>query len=244
MSRRLLKGCAHYPPRWREKNATERMASLCFPSTEEGTLCHQFRRRGVEQLDAAGGSHAAALEQQDRGRDSFQFRRVVADIDHGYMGFITEPSEIGQNLALPRCVERGERLVEEKEARAHQQRAAEGDTLALAAREFSRPPIEQVADVEQLHDPRYLGAVTYKPAHAPAVVEVRRYAEMREEAPLLEHIADATAVSGYVDARGGIKQHGIVELDASPVRGDEPRDYVDESRLAGAGRTEQGGHAA
>src|SRR5262249_46582042 len=89
-------------------------------------LCHQFRRCRVEHLEPAGAGHAPAVEQHHRGRDAFELRRVVTDIDHGHVGLVAEPLQIRQNLALPGGVERGERLVEEEEPRAHQERAAEG----------------------------------------------------------------------------------------------------------------------
>src|SRR5262249_56105754 len=93
----------------------------------------------------------------------FEFGRVVTDIDHGHVGLVAELLQIGQNLALPGGVERGERLVEEEEPGTHQERAAEGDALALPTRELPRPPSEQVADVEQVHDPRHFSAVAPNP---------------------------------------------------------------------------------
>src|SRR5262249_37953465 len=122
--------------------------------------------------------------------------------------------------------------------------APDRDAVALATRERSRPAVEQVADVEQIHDPRHFGAVARKPAHAPAIVEICRNAQMREQAALLEDIADMTAVRRHIDARGGIEQHGVVEPDTSPVRRDEPGDHIDEGRLARARRAEQGRDAA
>src|SRR5262249_14260037 len=126
----------------------------------------------------------------------------------------------------------------------HEERAAEGDALALPTRELPRSPSEQVADVEQIHDPRHFGAVARKPAHASAIVEVRRNAQMREQASLLKDVTDATAGRRHMEARGGIEQHGVVEPDASPVRREEPGDHVDERGLARARGAEQSGDAA
>ncbi len=60
-------------------------------------------------------------------------------------------------------VERGERLVEQQQARPHQQRAADRDALALAARELAGPAVEQVADVEQVDDAVALGGIGGSP---------------------------------------------------------------------------------
>ncbi len=67
---------------------------------------------------------------------------------------------------------------------------------------------------------------------------------MRKQPALLEHIADAPAVRRHVDARRGIEQHRIVERDAAAIGRDQPGDQVDERGLAGAGGSEQRGHAA
>src|SRR5262249_44724257 len=66
----------------------------------------------------------------------------------------------------------------------------------------------------------------------------------REQPPLLEHIADASAVRGHVDAGHRVEQHGIVEPDASAVGRDQPGDRVDERGLAGARGAKEGGDAA
>jgi hypothetical protein len=76
----------------------------------------------------------------------------VADIDHGDIGLVAQPHQIGQDLELAAFVERAERLVEQQQARPRQQRAAERDALALAARELSGAATLQRADVEQLDD--------------------------------------------------------------------------------------------
>ena len=74
---------------------------------------------------------------------------LVADIDHRHAALVAQALEIGKDFALARRVERGERLVEQQQARLHQQRAADRDALALAARERARPALEQMAEAEQ-----------------------------------------------------------------------------------------------
>ena len=67
-------------------------------------------------------------------RQAFHFRRVVADIDHRHAALVPQPLEIRQDVGFARRVERGQRLVEQQQARPHEQRAADRDALALAAR--------------------------------------------------------------------------------------------------------------
>ena len=143
-----------------------------------GNMPHHSHRIGIgrsEQFHAAGrrrrGRHRVRTTD---GRDAPQLAGLVADIDHRDARLVAQPFEIGQDFALARGIERGERLVEQEEARAHQQRAADRDALALAARELARPAVEQMADVEQVDDARHLGGIAREAAHAPAVVEVRR----------------------------------------------------------------------
>ena len=81
--------------------------------------------------------------------DSLHLGGVVADIDHRYLRFVAQAFQVGQDVALARGIERGQRLIEQQQARAHQQRAADRDALTLAARELAGPPVEQMADVEQ-----------------------------------------------------------------------------------------------
>ena len=64
---------------------------------------------------------------------------------------------------------------------------------------------------------------------------------MREQASVLEHEADAPAISGHEDAPSGIDQDAVVEHDAAAVGAGQPGDQADGHRLAGAGAAEQSG---
>ena len=130
------------------------------------------------------------------------------------------------------CVERGERLVEQQQARAHQQRAGDGDPLALAAREQARSPIQQMADIEQGDDARKFIVKARAAAHPAAVVDVLPNVKMREQPTFLKHIADMTTVRWQVDAGGGVEQHGLIESDSAAIRLDQAGDDVDEGCLS------------
>src|SRR6516165_1451995 len=101
-----------------------------------------------------------------------------------------------------------------------------------------------MADIEQLGDALELRRIRRKSAHAPAVIEIGRNTEVREQASLLEHVADASAMCRHVNAALGIEQDGVIEHDAAVVRRDQAGDNVGERGLAGAGGTEQYGDAA
>src|SRR5262249_30163893 len=101
-----------------------------------------------------------------------------------------------------------------------------------------------MADIEQLGDAPELPPLRRKSAHAPAVIEIGRHTKVREQASLLEYVADAPAMRRHVDAVLGIEQDGVIEHDAAAVRRDQAGDNVGERGLAGAGGTEQRGDAA
>src|SRR5207253_1842400 len=119
--------------------------------------------------------------------------------------------DIGEDLGLARLVERGQRLVHDEEAWSRQERAADRDTLLLAARQIRRPPVEEGGDAEQFDD-----LVDFAGPAAPLAIEGRReppavkqvlpHAQMRKEAALLKHIADAAAAGRHEDAALGIGQ--------------------------------------
>ena len=106
-------------------------------------------------------------------------------------------------------VERGQRLVEQQQARPHQQRAADRDALALAAGKLAGPPVEQMADVE--HARRCASCAAAHHARAAACGgrsrDCCRTVEVRKQPALLEHVADAAAVRRHVDAPRGVEQH-------------------------------------
>ncbi len=155
---------------------------------------------------------------------------------------LAQPVEVGQDLLLAGLIERGQRLVEEEQAGAGQERAADSDPLPLAAGQGAGPAVEQRADAEQIHhlgQRRLSGRGAGKPS---AIEQVAAHGQMRKQAGVLKHIADAAAVARNVDAPAGIEQGVAIEHDAAAGRPDQARDRVDHRRLAGAGPAEYGGH--
>ena len=116
----------------------------------------------------------------------------------------------------------------------------------MATRCFSPPdsefgtPVEQAADAQQIDDGRKVGrraAVAREPA---PVEQVAAHAEMREEAAVLEDVADAAAMLGHEDAALGIDQHLAVDGDAAAIGPDQSAHDIDQRGLARARAAEQG----
>ena len=166
----------------------------------------------------------------------------VADIDDRQPHLVAEALDIGEDLVLPRFVERGKRLVHEEEAGACEQRPADRHPLLLAAGKARRTPGEEGGDAEEVdHLVERAPAVPPRGQAAP-VEKVRAHREVREEATFLEDIADPAAVCRHIDPPLVVEQHDVVDRDHPAVRPEEAGDQVDEGGLARPRSPEKRGH--
>jgi hypothetical protein len=164
-------------------------------------------------------------------------------IDHRNSRLVAQAHQVGEDFRLARGVERGKRLVEQEQARLRQERAADGDALALAAGERAGPPLEKMLNAEHCD---HAGCAPPRRAEIHA-----SSGHSRDFAPptdagtgaILKHIADAAQVRRQVAPRRGIEQHIAVDLDAAAVGRNEPRDHVHDRGLAGARGPVQSGDA-
>ena len=67
-----------------------------------------------------------------------------------------------------------------------------------------------------------------------AVAKVALDGEVREQAAVLEHVADAAPLGGHVDAARAVDQRLAVERDVARVRAQHAGDDVRDRGLAGA----------
>ena len=185
----------------------------------------------------------ALVEPHHGGGDLAHLRGDMADIDHRDCRFIAQAHEIRQDFALVAGIERGERLVEQQKTGPHQQGAADGDALTLAAGQHARPALEQVSDAQQRRDPFEFCRIARPAAHTPAIVQVLPHTQMRKQAAFLKHITDLTPVRRHIDRLCGIEQGRLVEHNAAAIRFEEPGDHIDQRGFAGARRAKQGGDA-
>ena len=104
--------------------------------------------------------------------------------------------DLGAQAVAQARVERGERLVEQDQARLRRERPGHRDALLLAARELVGPAMAEAAEadqVEQLGHPLPAPAPPRQPE-----ADVLGDVEVREEQALLRHVADAPAVRRHV----------------------------------------------
>ena len=143
------------------------------------------------------------------------------------------PVVLRQGIARQR-IERGERLVHQNNVRAGRQGARHADALALAAGELVRKA-RAIAEIEahqlqQLVDARGLALLV--PAEQPRRDgDVLRHRHVREQADLLEHVADAPP------QRDGIERRAHRRRRCAPARGrlGQAIDELQQRGLAGAG---------
>ena len=172
-------------------------------------------------------------------RQPRHFGDGMADIDDRDLRLVAQPLDIGQDLALARLVERGERLVHQEELRAGKQRTADRHTLLFAARQFRRPPVEEMADAEQVDHGVDIGVAFGGRREPAAIAQIAGDAQMREEPRVLEHHADPPLVHRHDDAGGGVDQHAAFDRNAPLLRPDQSGNQVDQRRLARTRRPEQ-----
>src|SRR4030095_4130452 len=71
------------------------------------------------------------------------------------------------------------------------------------------------------------------------VAQIAEHVEMRKQPRVLEHVPDAAALGGQTRLAARVLEHDAVDLDVRFVGSEQPRDYVDERRLAAARSAEQ-----
>jgi hypothetical protein len=155
-------------------------------------------------------------------------------------------AELGADLDAGAGVEGREGLVEEQEAGIGGERAGQGDTLRLAAREGAGLGVGELGEAEPLEPFTGPAAGTrlVVAAGAKAEGDVVERAEAREEQVVLEDDADGTFGGGDEHVGGGVVEHGAVELDAADVERLETGDDAQRGGLAGAVGPEQRDHLA
>ena len=133
-------------------------------------------------------SHAQGLELVGRG------------VEHGHAELAVEPLELGAGVVAQLGVEVGQRLVEQEQLRATDQRPADGDPLLLATRGRGGLSAQRVADAEEfgslLHPAVDLPPLD--PGLAQGIGQVLADAEMRVEGEGLEDHRHPAPLNGSV----------------------------------------------
>ena len=179
--------------------------------------------------------HLAGAHDRDAVRHGQRFFLIVRDEDEGDPGLGLETLQLDLHLLAQFQIERGERLVEQKHARARGERAGERHTLLLATGNLRRLAVGHRLHLDQLQHPRNglvdLGLRLAQ--HLEREADVLRHGHVREEGVGLEDGVDGPLV------RRQIGDVGPAELDAARCRLLEAGDHPQERGLAATRRAEK-----
>ena len=124
-----------------------------------------------------------------------------------------------------------------------EERAADGDTLLLAAGKARGAAAEQVADAEEIDDLRRPCGDVLRRRAPMSIQKVVAHAQMRKQPLLLEDVTQTPPLRWHIGACVAIEQNRVIEHDAAAIGPDQAGEDVDERGLAGAGAAEERGYA-
>ena len=108
-------------------------------------------RREIDLARRADLGDRALAHDDDAVAELHRLGLIVRDIDRGDAERAQQPIELAAQPIAQRGVERGQRLVEQQDARPDRHRARQRHALALAAGELVDPAVLQPRDVGQRH---------------------------------------------------------------------------------------------
>ena len=190
-----------------------------------GRLAQELGRPG--ELD-----ETSLVEHGDASSERDGVLERVRDQQRGQPELAQRADELVADHSAGDRVKRGERLVEQQHLRLARERAGERDALALAARELRRPDAREVRDAEAFEQ---VGAI------APGgETHVGGDREVREQAVVLWHVADAAALRKHANAPRRVEPELPVERDPSALGTLEPRHRAQQRALARTGAAQHG----
>ena len=185
------------------------------------------------------GEHAALAEDRDPVAHRDRLVDVVRDEDDRLRDRVVEAPHL---LLQPRArdrVERAERLVHQQHRRVGGERARQADPLALPARELRRVARAvaraRARPARAARRTRSRIRAFGQPSSRGTVRDVVGDRHVREEADLLDHVADPAA---ELDD-GDLADAAPVDADVALVERDEPVHELQRRRLAAAGRADE-----
>ena len=167
-----------------------------------------------------------------------------AIVGHQQRGRSTHQQQLPQftpQLFTMGGIQRGQRFVQQQQARAARQRARQRHALLLAARELRRPALLEARKVKLRKQRRYAPATLGGSEVAQAVAQVARHREMGKQSVVLEDETDAALLRRALDAARGVEPGLFIEPDEALVGPVEPGEAAQHRGLAAARRPEQHG---
>ncbi|SAD57229.1 Uncharacterised protein [Enterobacter cloacae] len=200
-------------------------------------------RRLRQQLIGAGALDNFPLtEYRDTVAELQGFIDIMADQHDGFFQLALHLQELVlDHLAVDR-VHRAEGFIHQQYRRIRRQGADDADTLLLPAGHLARIAVEKLVRIHRHHIHQLFGAgftARFIPAqHARYDGDVLFNGHVREQANLLDHVANVAAQGHGVHAAGVF----AVNQDRPAARGDQAVDHLESSGFPAAGRAKQDAH--
>ena len=132
-------------------------------------------------IDIARANAISVGQHNQRVGKPRDFRNGMADVNDGDVEFVAQELDVVENLHAARNIERGERLVEQQDARLRQQRPADGDPLFLAAGKRTGLPAEQRIEAEDADHAARFDEANCRRAQMMSVQEIAFDRQVRKE---------------------------------------------------------------
>src|SRR5690606_9352990 len=193
----------------------------------------------TRQIDGDGFHEAARTRRKhhDHVAQVYRLGNAVRDEQHGILGFHPDALQLEVHLVAREGIERPEGFIHQQQAGVVDQGAANGRTLAHAARQFARiavPEIAQAHQVEQMID--LVGVVL-----RPLLGELDRQQDvLADVAPFKQGIA----LEHHADAVGRALHLGAIDQQFTARNVLEPRHAAQEGTFAAAAGPQYADEAA
>jgi hypothetical protein len=167
----------------------------------------------------------------------------VRDVENrNPVGFVPG-QQVFQYGAAQGGIEAGERLIEQQDAWARDERAGERDSLLFAAGQITRPAKKQIFDAKGGRNVRGAILLLRLGEARKSVTDILLDEKMREERQRLKNVSEFAALWGKRNIAGSVKINSFTEADFARVGLLQAGDAIEERGFSGAGRAEQNGEA-
>src|SRR5579862_6025072 len=190
------------------------------------------------RVDVADGETFSLRDDNHRISQASDLGHRVAHVNDRNAELVAQALDVVEDFYLARNVERGKRLVHQKNTRLGQQRAADGDALFLASGKRRRPALEELGETHDLDHARWLDESLTRLALSIAVEKIRLHGKVRKEQGVLEHVSDPAPFRRDIDVVRRIEKVDVADPYASASRADNAGDRVDHTALARPGTAE------
>src|ERR1043166_6121050 len=163
-------------------------------------------------------------------------------------GYVFQDGRLFPHLTVRGNLEYGRRMYRLRRDPAELERVVAmldiGHLLHRRPGKLAGPAMQEMADVEHGDNALEFCRIAPEPVHASPVFEIAAHGQVGKQPAVLKHVTELPAIRWQVHLSGGVEQDLAAIHDAPAVGRDEAGDHVDETRLAGARGSEQGGDAA